>query len=173
MNRPPCHLTPAWAALQAQFDATGKRFDLRQAFAADPGRFAVFSQDAPHVFADLSKNLIDARTQALLLDLARQRGVEPYRDAMFAGEKINRSEDRAVMHFLLRNPAPGQQERAPAAPENIATKLLQVHETLAAMLAYAEQVRLDKTITDIVNIGIGGSDLGAQMAVLGLDAFRI
>ena len=172
MNRPPCHQTPAWAALQAQFDATGKKFDLRQAFAADPGRFAAFSQEAPHVFADLSKNLIDAPTQALLLDLARQRGVEPYRDAMFAGEKINRSEDRAAMHFLLRNPAPAQQGRAPVAPENIATSLLQVHETLSAMLAYAEKVRLDGAITDIVNIGIGGSDLGPQMAVLALDAFR-
>lgn len=173
MNRPPCHQTPAWAALQAQFDATGKNFDLRQAFAADSGRFAAFSQEAPHVFADLSKNLIDAPTQALLLDLARQRGVEPYRDAMFAGEKINRSEDRAVMHFLLRNPDPAQQGRALVAPENIATGLVHVHETLAAMLAYAEQVRLDEAITDIVNIGIGGSDLGPQMAVLALDAFRI
>ena len=173
MNRPPCHQTPAWAALQAQFEATGKSFDLRQAFAADPGRFAAFSQEAPHVFADLSKNLVDAPTQALLLDLARQRGVEPYRDAMFAGEKINRSEDRAVMHFLLRNPAPAQTGRAPEAPENIATGLRQVHETLAAMLAYAEQVRADRAITDIVNIGIGGSDLGPQMAVLALEAFRI
>ncbi|WP_096667040.1 glucose-6-phosphate isomerase [Polaromonas sp. AET17H-212] len=173
MNRPPCHQTPAWAALQAQFEATGKSFDLRQAFAADPGRFAAFSQEAPHVFADLSKNLVDAPTQALLLDLARQRGVEPYRDAMFAGEKINRSEDRAVMHFLLRNPAPAQTGRASEAPENIATGLRQVHETLAAMLAYAEQVRADPAITDIVNIGIGGSDLGPQMAVLALDAFRI
>jgi len=138
MNSAPCHQTPAWAALQAQFDATGKRFDLRQAFAADPGRFAAFSQEAPHVFADLSKNLIDAPTQALLLELARQRGVEPYRDAMFAGERINRSEDRAAMHFLLRNPAPAQQGRAPVAPENIAGGLVQVHQTLAAMLAYAE-----------------------------------
>ncbi|MDI1237832.1 MAG: glucose-6-phosphate isomerase [Polaromonas sp.] len=173
MNHPPCHQTPAWAALQAQFDASGKTFDLRRAFAADPGRFAAFSQEAPHVFADLSKNLIDAPTQALLLDLARQRGVEHYRDAMFAGERINRSEDRAVMHFLLRNPAPAQQGRAPAAPENIATGFEQVHETLAAMLAYAELVRRDEAITDIVNIGIGGSDLGPQMAVLALDAFRI
>lgn len=173
MNRPPCHQTPAWAALQAQFEATGKSFDLRQAFAADPGRFAAFSQEAPHVFADLSKNLVDAPTQALLLELAHQRGVEHYRDAMFAGEKINRSEDRAAMHFLLRNPAPAQQARALVAPENIASGLRQVHETLAAMLAYAEQVRLDEAITDIVNIGIGGSDLGPQMAVLGLDAFRI
>ncbi|WP_397407676.1 glucose-6-phosphate isomerase [Polaromonas sp.] len=173
MNRPPCHQSPAWAALQAQFEATGKSFDLRQAFASDPGRFAAFSQEAPHVFADLSKNLVDAPTQALLLELARQRGVEHYRDAMFAGEKINRSEDRAAMHFLLRNPAPAQQGRTLVAPENIVSGLRQVHETLAAMLAYAEQVRLDGAITDIVNIGIGGSDLGPQMAVLALDAFRI
>jgi glucose-6-phosphate isomerase len=168
-----CDQTPAWAALRAGFDATGKNFDLRQAFAADPGRFAAFSQEAPHIFADLSKNLLDAPTQALLLELARQRGLAPYRDAMFAGEKVNRSEDRAAMHFLLRNPVPAQTGRAPAAPENIASGLHQVHETLAAMLAYAEQVRADADITDIVNIGIGGSDLGPQMAVLALDALRL
>ncbi|MDO8375381.1 MAG: glucose-6-phosphate isomerase [Polaromonas sp.] len=173
MSQPPCHQTPAWAALRAHFDASGKEFDLRQAFAADPQRFAAFSQDAPHVFADLSKNLIAAPSQALLLELARQRGVEQQRDAMFAGAKINRSEDRAAMHWLLRNPEPNQQERASAAPENMATDLAGVHQTLAAMLAYAEQVRLDAAITDIVNIGIGGSDLGPQMAVLALEEFRL
>jgi glucose-6-phosphate isomerase len=77
------------------------------------------------------------------------------------------------MHFLLRNPAPAQKGRAQAATENIANELAQVHETLAAMLAYAEQVRLDESITDIVNIGIGGSDLGPQMAVLALEEFRL
>ncbi len=168
-----CDHTPAWAALQAQYAATGQTFDLRQAFAAHPQRFADFSQDAPHVFADLSKNLIDAQTQTLLLDLARQCGLERHRDAMFAGEKINRTEDRAAMHFLLRNPAPAHAGRAQAAPENIANELAQVHETLNAMLAYAEQVRQDAAITDIVNIGIGGSDLGPQMAVLALDEFRL
>ncbi|RZI97260.1 MAG: glucose-6-phosphate isomerase, partial [Haliea sp.] len=124
-------------------------------------------------FADLSKNLIDATSQGLLLDLARQCGLERHRDAMFAGEKINRTEDRAVMHFLLRNPAPARAGRAQAAPESIASELAQVHQTLDAMLAYAEQVRQDDAITDIVNIGIGGSDLGPQMAVLALDAFGL
>jgi glucose-6-phosphate isomerase len=176
MNAPAtirCHQTPAWAGLQACFDASRKTFDLREAFAANPQRFAEFSQDAPHVFADLSKNLINASSQALLLDLARQCGLEQYRDAMFAGEKINCTENRAVMHFLLRSPASAQQGRAQAAPENIASELSRVHETLGAMLAYAEQVRADAAITDIVNIGIGGSDLGPQMAVLALEEFRL
>ncbi|MGC1172802.1 glucose-6-phosphate isomerase [Polaromonas sp.] len=168
-----CHQTAAWAGLQACFDASGKTFDLREAFAANPRRFSDFSQDAPHVFADLSKNLINASVQALLLDLAHQCGLEQHRDAMFAGEKINRTEDRAVMHFLLRNPPRAQVDRAQAATEKIANELSLVHETLAAMLTYAEQVRVDGAITDIVNIGIGGSDLGPQMAVLALEEFRL
>jgi glucose-6-phosphate isomerase len=168
-----CHQTTAWAGLQACFDASGKTFDLREAFAANPQRFADFSQEAPHVFADLSKNLINASSQALLLDLARQCGLEQHRDFMFAGEQINRTEKRAVMHFLLRNPAPAQKNRAQAATEKIADELSKVHETLAAMLAYAEQMRADAAITDIVNIGIGGSDLGPQMAVLALEEFRL
>ena len=167
-----CDRTPAWAALQAQYAGTGKPFDLREAFAANPHRFSDFSQDAPYVFADLSKNLIDAATQSMLLDLARECGLESHRDAMFAGERINRTENRAVMHFLLRNPASALSARAQAATESIAIQLAQVHETLDAMLAYAEQVRQDEAITDIVNIGIGGSDLGPQMAVLALEEFR-
>jgi glucose-6-phosphate isomerase len=107
------------------------------------------------VFADLSKNLIDAPTEALLMALARECGLEAHRDAMFSGKHINRTEDRAVLHTLLRSPA--------ATPE--------VQETLDAMLAYAERVRSDHTITDVVNIGIGGSDLGPQMAVLALGEF--
>jgi glucose-6-phosphate isomerase len=171
MNRLRCDQTPAWAALQACFEATGKSFDLRDAFAADPQRFASFSQDAPHVFADLSKNLIDGAIEVLLLDLARQCGLEQHRDAMFAGELINRTEQRAVMHFLLRNPALAKEARAQVAISNIATEQVKVHATLDAMLAYAEQVRADVAITDIVNIGIGGSDLGPQMAVLALGEF--
>jgi glucose-6-phosphate isomerase len=161
--RPRCDRTPAWTALQACFDAQGKSFDLRQAFAADTGRFGHFSQEAPQVFADLSKNLIDATSEALLFELAAQCRLEQHRDAMFAGELINGTEQRAVMHFLLRSPAtPG-----------MAGDLARVHETLDAMLAYAEQLRADTAITDIVNIGIGGSDLGPQMAVLALAEFAI
>ena len=173
MNRLPCNLSPAWLALQAHFDTTAKNFDLREAFVADPARFDAFSQDAPHVFADLSKNLIDSATQTLLFELAQQRGVEAQRDQMFAGEKINRSEDRAAMHFLLRYPALAHIQNAQAATKNIADELTAVHRTLDAMLAYAEQVRLDDGITDIVNIGIGGSDLGPQMAVLALEEYRL
>ena len=169
MNTSRCDRTPAWAALQAQFETTGRTLDVRDAFAADPQRFGVFSQSAPHIFADLSKNLIDEATQALLLDLARQSGLESHRDAMFAGDKINTTEQRAVMHWLLRTPAQAQRDGL----QGLSVELAQVHATLAPMLAYAEQVRADQAITDVVNIGIGGSDLGPQMAVLALDEYVI
>ena len=169
--------TPAWAALQRHFDTSGNTFDARDAFAQDAQRFETLSQDAPYVFADLSKNRLDAVTQALLLDLARQSGVEAHRDAMFAGDKINNTENRAVMHWLLRNPNPvGVNVASSAINSGVKNKevddaLALVHATLTPMLGYAEQVRADAQITDIVNIGIGGSDLGPQMAVLALDSF--
>jgi glucose-6-phosphate isomerase len=168
-----CDRTAAWAWLQSRFDAAGKTFDLRDAFAADPQRFATFSQAAPHVFADLSKNLVDVETESLLFDLARQCGLEAYRDAMFAGEAINNTEQRAVMHFLLRNSPPRQYVPAQVAINKIADLQAEVHASLDSMLAYAEQVRADDAITDIVNIGIGGSDLGPQMAVLALSEFAV
>ena len=175
MNRTRCDRTQAWAALGAHYQAAGRTFDVRIAFAAEPNRFGALSQTAPHLFADLSKNLLDKQTQALLFDLARECGLEAARDAMFAGEAINRTEHRAVMHFLLRKPPPQQQKTAADATKNeadgLSAELAQVHRTLDAMLAYADQVRADHTITDVVNIGIGGSDLGPQMAVLALDRF--
>ena len=164
MTRMRCDRTPAWRALQTLYAASGGRLDLRRLFDHDPGRFEAFSQNAPHVFADLSKNLIDLPIQRLLLDLARQCGVEAHRDAMFRGEVINTTEQRAVKHFLLRTPLP-------AGGVTDDPDLRAVHQTLDAMLAYAESVRADSGITDVVNIGIGGSDLGPQMAVLALDAF--
>ena len=188
VGRPRGDQTPAWLALQAHFNASGKNFDARDAFAQDAQRFETLSLDAPYVFADLSKNRLDAAMQALLLDLARQTGVEAHRDAMFAGEAINTTENRAVMHWLLRSP-----QKTTVAGVNVdrlainliaksdlntlqdnmflADSLALVHATLTPMLAYAEQVRADAQITDIVNIGIGGSDLGPQMAVLTLDSF--
>ena len=157
--------------MRSSFEAKGKAFDLREAFATDPQRFASLTQDAPHVFADLSKNLIDSAIEELLFDLARQCGLEQHRDAMFAGEAINSTENRSVMHFLLRNPPVAQYIRAQAAINKIADKQLEVEVTLNAMLVFAEQIRCNDQITDIVNIGIGGSDLGPQMAVLALHAF--
>ncbi|MET0382730.1 MAG: glucose-6-phosphate isomerase, partial [Burkholderiaceae bacterium] len=95
MTRPRCDLTAAWKALRRAFDEGGRGFDLRAAFAEDAGRFDRFSLEAPCVFADLSKNRWDDATRALLLDLARERGLEARRDAMFAGEPINLTEGRA------------------------------------------------------------------------------
>jgi glucose-6-phosphate isomerase len=160
-----CDQTPAWQALHAHAVAF-RGFDLRTAFAQDPDRAQALSQSAPHVFADLSKNHVDAATEALLQDLAEQTGVAAYRDAMFRGEPINSTEGRAVMHCLLRQPAA-------SLGGDLAAPLQQVHDTLTPMLAYAEQVRADAQITDVVNIGIGGSDLGPQMAVLALQDFAI
>jgi len=161
-----CDQTAAWKALQTH--AAGfAGFDLREAFKADASRATGLSQSAPHVFADLSKNHTDSATEALLLELAQQTGLTQHRDAMFRGEPINTTEDRAVMHWLLRQPV-GSAVRA-----ELAEAHQQVHTTLDAMLAYAEQVRSDSTITDVVNIGIGGSDLGPQMAVLALQDFVI
>ena len=171
MTRLRCDRSAAWSALQNSFAQEGQAFDLRSAFAADADRFQAFSQSAPHVFADLSKNLIDRRTQQLLFDLARQTGVEQHRDAMFAGAAINNTEQRAVMHWLLRTPPLTDLGSPPETPLNLTRELAQVHATLAAMLAYAQTVRADAAITDVVNIGIGGSDLGPQMALLALDEF--
>ena len=159
-----CDGTPAWGRLRECFERRGRYFDLRAAFAADPGRYQALSLQAPHVFADLSKNLIDVSLQAELTALAQQCGVAAHRDAMFHGEHINPTEDRAVMHWLLRHPGT-------ALPAAVQGEFTQVQQVLDAMLAYAQAVREDAAITDIVNIGIGGSDLGPQMAVLALDEF--
>ena len=161
MNAPRCDRTEAWAALQGHFEAHGRDFDLREAFARDPGRFDAMSVDAPEVFADLSKNLIDTATLHFLLDLADECGVAARRDAMLRGDAINTTEDRAVLHTALR------------APRNAAPFSDEVHQVLDAMLAYVETVRDTATsgIRHIVNIGIGGSDLGPQMVVPALDAF--
>lgn len=165
--------TPAWSQLQAHYQNVGQGLGLKEAFAHDAQRFARFSQNAPYIFADLSKNLLDAPAQDLLLQLARQAGVFEHRDAMFAGQAINNTEQRAVGHALLRNPPIAPTDKAWVATENIANERTLVHPTLDAMLAFAETVRADAGITDVVNIGIGGSDLGPQMAVLALDAFAL
>jgi len=170
MNRIRCDQTPAWARLQTAFDQS-RPFDLRKAFATDAQRFETFSQSAPHVFADLSKNLIDTDTDALLQDLARQTGLEAHRDAMFSGAAINTTEGRQVMHWLLRTPPHDPAMPAQSVHRHMAETLHEVHTTQGTMLAFAERVRADATITDVVNIGIGGSDLGPQMAVLALDEF--
>jgi glucose-6-phosphate isomerase len=158
---PRCDRTVAWTALQGHYEGHGRDLDLREAFARDPARFDAFALEAPEVFADLSKNRWDLATRRLLIELARECGLEQRRDAMFAGEPINTTEGRAVLHTALR------------APRGAAPHSEEVHAVLDAMLAYAESVRAiaGSEITDVVNIGIGGSDLGPQMAVPALQAF--
>ncbi len=173
ITRTRCDRTAAWPRLLAASQTFRAGFVLRQAFEADGGRYEAFSQEAPYLFADLSKNLVDAEVEKLLFALARDCGLEAHRDALFAGETVNATENRQVMHFLLRSPAPVAEHGPQHAPAKTAAELRLVHETLEAMLAYAGQIRADDAITDIVNIGIGGSDLGPQMAVLALDGFAI
>ncbi|MFG0610534.1 glucose-6-phosphate isomerase [Delftia sp. WSY_14] len=168
-----CNTLPAWSALERHFNEDIRSLDLCQAFAADAGRLDALSQQAPHVFADLSKNLWTEATETLLRELAQQAGVLAQRDAMLAGEPVNCTEGRAVMHWLLRMPRDGGQLRHCATVQQwqpaMHEALAQVHETLDAMLALAEQVRGDEGITDIVNIGIGGSHLGPEVVVNALE----
>jgi glucose-6-phosphate isomerase len=160
-DAPRCDRTVAWTALQGHYQAHGRELDLREAFARDPSRFEAFSLQAPEVFADLSKNRWDLATRKLLIELARECKLEERRDAMFGGEPINHTEGRAVLHVALR------------APRGAAPHSNEVHEVLDRMLAYAESVRdtAASGIRDVVNIGIGGSDLGPQMVVPALQAF--
>jgi glucose-6-phosphate isomerase len=156
-----CDATVAWCGLQGHYEAHGREFDLREAFARDPGRFDALSLQAPEVFADLSKNRWDLFTRQLLIELAHECGVPARRDAMFAGEPINATEGRAVLHTALR------------APRGAAPHSDEVHAVLGAVLAFAERIRDTSAsgVRDVVHIGIGGSDLGPQMAVPALDAF--
>jgi glucose-6-phosphate isomerase len=163
ISRPHCDHTQAWQLLRQHYDQSARGFDLREAFGADTKRVEAFSVEAPHVFADLSKNLVDAHGRSLMYALARECMLERHRDAMFAGEPVNNTEGRAVKHWLLRMPKGASND-----PDARA-----VHETLDAMLQYAGLVRGDARITDVVNIGIGGSDLGPQMAVLALAQYAI
>lgn len=146
---------------------------IRQLFADDPGRFARFSARLGDVVLDYSKTAIDAKALAALLDLARERGVEARRDAMFAGERINETEDRSVLHVALRG-EPKDGYRADGEPVSGA-----IEDVLRAMGAFAERIRNgevrgahDGAITDVVNIGIGGSDLGPAMATLALAPYH-
>ncbi len=162
-----CDRTEAWAALAGHWQAHGRDFDLREAFARDPGRYARFSVEAPEVFADLSKNLVDTATLHFLFDLAAESGVLEQRDAMLRGDAVNTTEGRAVLHTSLRAP----RGAGPLSASTGAVPFLdEVHAVLDAMLAYAEHVRADAELTHIVNIGIGGSDLGPQMVVPALAA---
>jgi glucose-6-phosphate isomerase len=138
---------------------------LRDLFAADPGRGERLTASAEGLYLDYSKNRVTDETMALLIELARQAGMPERRDAMFAGEHINVSEDRAVLHVALRMP------RDASLVVDGADVVAQVHEVLDRMGAFAERLRsgewkgfTGKPIRNVVNVGIGGSDLGPVMA---------
>ncbi len=160
----PGEVRKAFAAL-AIHRKKGAVTNLRSAFARDPKRFASFSAKAGDLLLDYSKCAVNARTMKLLAELARAADVAGKRDAMFAGEKINTSEDRAVLHTALRNRSntPVFADRKDVMPD--------VNAVLAAMGRFARGVRGGE-ITDVVNIGIGGSDLGPAMATLALAPYH-
>jgi len=167
--RPRPDRLPAWKALAAHRKAMAKT-TLRELFAADPKRAGRFSTEALGIHFDHSKHLIDAETMRLLLALADEAGVFAHRDAMFAGERINVTEDRAVLHVALRAPADAVIE---VDGENVVPE---VHRVLKRMARFANRVRRGewpghsgRPIRHVVNIGIGGSDLGPAMAY---DALR-
>lgn len=157
-------MTKAWRALEDHDDQlTGS---LRDWFAADADRAASLSRRAGDLYVDLSKNLITTDTVRLLLELAEQTRVLERRDAMFAGEHINTIEDRAVLHTALRRP----KDSSPALEVDGDNVDDLVHTELAKIYAFADKVRsgewtgaTGKRITTVVNIGIGGSDLGPVM----------
>jgi glucose-6-phosphate isomerase len=160
----PLREAPAWAQLQDHYEGL-KDQHLRDLFAADSSRGERLVAEGAGLYLDFSKNRITDETLMLLGELARQRGVEERREAMFEGEHINVSEDRAVLHVALRMP------RHRSLVVDGVDVVKQVHETLDRMGAFAERVRsgewtghTGKPIRNVVNIGIGGSDLGPTMA---------
>jgi glucose-6-phosphate isomerase len=162
---------PQWKALEAH-QAEFEKVNLRELFDTDPGRAERYFAQAGDLSVDYSKHLVDDETLRLLLDLARARGVFELRDRMFAGDKINLTEDRAVLHVALRAPAT---ERIEVDGEDVVSA---VHEVLHRMSAFASRVRggewtgaTGKRIKTVVNIGIGGSDLGPAMAYEALRAY--
>src|SRR6478609_6967861 len=160
----PLRARPAWAELTKHHAEIGN-LHLRQLFADDPGRGGRLALLAEGIYLDYSKNRITDETMRLLVDLADESGLRQRIDAMFAGERINVTEDRAVLHVALRAPK-GQQIRVDGIDVVPA-----VHEVLGRMAEFADRVRsgqwtghTGKRILNIVNIGIGGSDLGPVMA---------
>ena len=164
MNPAPLRRRPAWAALEAHHQGL-KKLHLRQLFAEDPGRGGRLAVDAAGLHLDYSKNRITDETLQLLMQLAAESGLREAIDAMFRGDRINVSERRAVLHVALRAPASASiiVDGQDVVPE--------VHAVLDNMADFADQVRdgiwkghSGKRIRNVVNIGIGGSDLGPVMA---------
>ncbi len=160
----PLRERPAWAALAAHHEAI-EGTHMREMFAADPARGERMAAEGAGLYLDYSKNRVTDETLELLVALAEQSGLTSRIEAMFKGERINVSEDRSVLHVALRMP-----KSASLTVEGVDV-VKQVHEVLERMAAFATRVRsgewrghTGRAIRNVVNIGIGGSDLGPVMA---------
>ena len=162
-----------WSELAKAYEAK-KDLNLRELFAADADRARNFTFDAAGLHVDLSKNLIDGDIVKQLVEVAKAADLEARRDAMFAGEHINNTEDRAVLHTALRIPA---EDDLSVDGQDVAAD---VHEVLGRMRDFATALRsgawlghTGHTIKKVVNIGIGGSDLGPAMAAKALRSYEV
>ena len=161
----------SWHALQRHYESV-RAIQMRALFDENPARFSQFSLEACGLLLDYSKNRITNETMGLLIDLARERGVEQWREKMFRGEPINSTEHRAVLHVALRN-----RSNRPILVDG-KDVMPGVNAVLNHMRAFSDAIRLGhwkgydgQTITDVVNIGIGGSDLGPVMVTEALKPY--
>jgi glucose-6-phosphate isomerase len=155
---------PAWKGLQQHADLV-RSIQMKEMFKSDPARGTRLTAEACGLFLDYSKNRIIDETLKLFVELAKQSGLEQHREAMFTGQKINTTENRAVLHVALRAP------KSESIKVDGVDVVPEVHKVLDKMAAFAERVRsgewkghTGKRIKNVVNIGIGGSDLGPVMA---------
>lgn len=160
-------LTKSAAASQLQaYLKSGKLPALKELFKQDPKRFDQFHVRLPQLLFDYSKQRVDRKVMELLFQTAREAGVEAARDDLFQGKRINATENRAVLHMALRAEVGDSFEMD---GESVLPEVLRVRNR---MLDFAEQLRSDERVRDVVNIGIGGSDLGPHMAVRALRRFH-
>uniref|UniRef100_K1PLN6 Glucose-6-phosphate isomerase n=1 Tax=Magallana gigas TaxID=29159 RepID=K1PLN6_MAGGI len=176
-KRAPLPEVAAWKELKSYFDSEGSKLNMMKMFQDDANRFDKFSQKLPtkdgDFLLDYSKNLVDSKTMDLLFKLAKETKVEEMRAAMFAGEKINFTQDRAELHVALRNRSntPVMFDGKDVMPD--------VNGVLKHMWEFTESVQggtwkgyTGKAITNVVNIGIGGSDMGPLMVTEALKPYR-
>src|SRR5579871_6330457 len=161
----------AWKALESHYQ-TASKLEMRDLFAADPQRFTKFSREAEGILLDFSKNRLTEETLQLLIHLAEQADLMGWTERMFTGEKINITENRAVLHIALRN-----RDNHPILVDG-EDVMPEVNAVLAHMREFSEAIRSGawkgysgKAITDVVNIGIGGSDLGPVMVTEALKPY--
>src|SRR5579862_1613111 len=169
----PLRERPSWKAMEQHYAEVGGQH-LRDLFAVDPGRGERLTAEAAGLFLDYSKNRITDETLKLLLALAEEAKLREHTEAMFSGQKINITEKRAVLHVALRAP---KGQKIVVDGEDVVPK---VHEVLDRMAAFSDRVRggewkghTGKRIRNVVNIGIGGSDLGPVMAYEALKHYSV